>query len=147
MRACRITAARGWEARHVARVLWACLEDAAWLPRVRTAREERLLIAGMIRRGEVRVARRAGQIVGFLALDGAGEVLGLYVRPEDQGQGIARALLRDAKLGRGRIALWAHAANTPARRFYHAEGFRPMAVGAGNDERLTEIRYEWERAA
>nr|WP_255552217.1 GNAT family N-acetyltransferase [Maritimibacter dapengensis] len=101
----------------------------------------------MIARGEVRVAKRRGRIVGFVILDGAGEVQGLYVLPEAQGTGVAQALLVWSKAQQSRIGLWVHAANARARRFYQSQGFRPVALGDGNDERMTEIRYEWERAA
>lgn len=142
----RITRARAWEVGGLARILGACLDEARWLPRVRTPQEERLLLARLLRRGEVWVARRGARLIGFLALE-AGEVQGLYLHPDWQGQGVARALLAHVKTREARLGLWAHAANARARRFYAAEGFRPVAFGADNDERMTEIRYEWERAA
>lgn len=141
----RITRARGWEAERIALILRAAVADAAWLPSVRTPREERQLLLAMIRRGDVFVARKARRIVGFLALDRAGEVHGLYVLPDQRGTGVALALMDHAKRDRDRLGLFAHAQNLRARRFYHREGFRPMSLGAGNDEKLTEIRYEWER--
>lgn len=141
----RIARARGWEIERIAQVLRACVADAAWLPDVRGPAEEWSILVGMIRRGELFVARRARRIVGFLALDHAGELHGLYVLPDQRGTGVALALLDHAKACRGWLGLFAHAQNHRARRFYQREGFRPMALGVGNDEKLTEIRYEWER--
>ena len=76
-----------------------------------------------------------------------GEIHALYLLPEARGQGIGQALIAHAQARSPRLGLWAHAANHPARRFYAAAGFRPVSVGASNDERLTEIRFEWEGAA
>ena len=146
MSAVTITRARPWDGPAAARILSACIDEAHWLPRARSRAEEARILRDLIRRGWVRVARHKGRVVGFLAL-GDGEVHGLYLAPEARGQGIGAALLADAKAQSARLGLWAHAANHPARRFYAAQGFRPIRVGASNDERLTEIRYEWERVA
>jgi GNAT superfamily N-acetyltransferase len=113
---------------------------------VRTRTEEARLIRRMVRRGWVHVARRGARVVGFIAA-GEGEIHALYLLPEARGQGIGQALIAHAQARSPRLGLWAHAANHPARRFYAAAGFRPVSVGASNDERLTEIRFEWERAA
>ena len=123
MSAVRIQPARRWDARGVARVLTACLDEARWLPRVRRARDERRLIGAMIARGEVRVAKRRGRIVGFVILDGAGEVQGLYVLPEAQGTGVAQAILAWSKAQQSRIGLWVHGApNAPVDNAYALDG-------------------------
>lgn len=146
MRAVRVTRARPWETTVLARILWDFGGEAAWLPRVRTRTEEARLIRRMVRRGWVHVARRGARVVGFIAA-GEGEIHALYLLPEARGQGIGQALIAHAQARSPRLGLWAHAANHPARRFYAAAGFRPVSVGASNDERLTEIRFEWEGAA
>lgn len=130
----------------IARILWDFGDEAAWLPRVRRRAEEAGLIADLTRRGWVRVALRGGRVLGFVAA-GEGEIHALYLAPEARGRGIGRALLAEVQAAHPRLGLWAHAANHPARRFYAAAGFRPVRIDAANDERLTEIRFEWEALA
>lgn len=142
----RITRARRWDAPALARILWDFGDEAAWLPRVRSKTEEAALVRRLVRRGWVSVARRRGRVVGFIAA-GEGEIHALYLLPDARGQGIGQTLVSHAQAREPKLGLWAHAANHPARRFYAAAGFRPVAVGAANDERLTEIRFEWESAA
>lgn len=142
----RITRARGWDVPALARILWDFGDEAAWLPRVRSRRDEARLIRRMVRDGWVHVARRGARVVGFIAA-GEGEIHALYLVPAARGQGIGQALIAHAQARAPRLGLWTHAANHTARRFYAAAGFRPMGVGDGNDERLTEIRFEWEGAA
>ncbi|MAM63095.1 GNAT family N-acetyltransferase [Maritimibacter sp. UBA3975] len=145
MNAVRITRARVWDAPALSRILWEFGDESPWLPRARTRREDMRTLRGLIARGWVRVARRGPKVVGFIAV-GEGEVHGLYLTTGARGQGVGRALIARAQSDSARLGLWAHAANHPARRFYAATGFRPVAVGANNDERLTEVRYEWEKA-
>lgn len=140
----RYRKARLWEAVSLARILAANTAASDWLPAVRTAQEERAILARLIWRRRVTVAARRGRLLGFIAHDGA-EVQAIYLRPDAQGQGIGRALMAKAQARSDRLSLYAHAANHTARRFYAAAGFTPESFGAGNDEGLTEIRYVWER--
>lgn len=143
---CRIRRAYPWDVAAMARILSAAVEQADWMTRTRSKAEERALLAQMVRRGWVQLARVNGRTVGFIAQDGL-QVHGLYLLETVRGQGIAAKLMAAAQSQSPRLTLYAHAANTRARRFYARHGFRPVAIGAGNDEGLTEIRYEWERAA
>ncbi|MGH1367562.1 MAG: GNAT family N-acetyltransferase [Maritimibacter sp.] len=142
----RIRRAYPWDVAACARILWAAVEEAEWMARSRSREEERKLLARMVRQGWVRVARVEGRIVGFISVENT-HVHGLYLLPNARGQGIAAQLMKTAQTKASRLTLYAHAANARARRFYAAQGFRPVAIGAGNDEGLTEIRLEWERSA
>ena len=50
----------------------------------------------------------------------------------------------DAKAA-GHLTLWTFQANDGARRFYAREGFREVEFtdGAGNAEKLPDVRLEW----
>ena len=60
-----------------------------------------------------------GQLQGFISMLGT-QVAALFVHPYEQGKGLGRRLLacQDAR------SLEVFEANTEARRFYHAQGFR-----------------------
>ncbi len=92
------------------------------------------------------MARLRGEVVGFLARDGA-EVVALYVARGARGQGVGKALMARAKRRSPRLALWTFQFNHAAQVFYEAQGFLEIARtgGAGNDEKLPDIRYAWER--
>ena len=69
----------------------------------------------------------------------------LYVHPSWHGRGVGTALLSMARKGQTQLDLWTFQANAQARRFYERHGFRPveMTDGAGNEERMPDIRYRW----
>lgn len=76
---------------------------------------------------------------------GGGEISALYLAPAARGRGLGKALLDEAK-GQGRLSLWTFQANPGARAFYRREGFREVefTAGAGNDEKLPDVRLEWQ---
>jgi ribosomal protein S18 acetylase RimI-like enzyme len=104
------------------------------------------------------IAQRHGTPVGFVtcglsrdpgAGPGVGEVYAIYVRPEDIGTGVGRALL-----GRGMraltedglqdLTLWVLVTNHPAQRFYRMAGFEPDGATKHDElDRFTvdEIRF------
>ena len=91
------------------------------------------------------VALVDGEIAGYLSLDGDC-VTGLYVAPEQQGQGIGAGLLNIAKgeAPKG-LSLFVFEANTGAIRFYERHGFETLARTGGkvNDEGLPDRRMAW----
>ena len=80
--------------------------------------------------------RDGSGIVGYLVGDrtatrGVGHVKDLAVRPDAQGAGIGRRLLRQglARFDRGgadRVKLEVRVSNEPARSLYRSEGFHPV---------------------
>ncbi len=91
------------------------------------------LLAGNHAAERVRVARREGRIVGFVARGPAAEHQGhppqreeqlyaLYVLSSCYGHGVGQALL-DQALGERPARLWVAKDNVRARRFYEKNGF------------------------
>ena len=119
-----------------------------WMPQLHSRAEDIHFVGQMIDAGWVRVARMDGWPLGFLALSDD-EVHALYLQPELQGKGIARALVEDAKTGRDHLALWCIELNARAVRFYRKAGFveTRRTDGAANDAGLPDIRFEWTRKA
>ncbi len=130
----------------LADILAAANAQLEWLPKLYSSAEEIMLIGDMIDSGWVRVAWSDDVIVGWIARKGT-EIHALCLRPDMQGQGIARALMDDAKRNAKKLGLWSYQANDRATRFYEAAGFAAIehTDGAGNDAHLPDIRFEWYR--
>ena len=71
---------------------------------------------------ETWVYEQAGRVVGFIALIGD-EVGAIFVDPQLQGQGIGRALMRQAQQLRDQLEVEVFEANEIGRRFYDRYGF------------------------
>ena len=128
-------------------------------PAVQVRRRRATFRAG----GEL-VAVVAGRVAGWAAVGpyrddevpapapGCGEILALYLPPEQWGRGVGRALMAaalDTLAGRELVPvlLWMSAANERARRFYAKAGFGPD--GASQDfevagATLPEVRYRYD---
>ena len=111
--------------------------------------ETRLFIRRMVKRSEVWVAERDGEIMGFAALarEADGDWLHhLYVDPTAHNAGAGSLLLAGAKeeMPKG-FSLWTFQANLGARRFYERHGLTETrrTRGADNEEGLPDILYEW----
>lgn len=95
----------------------------------------------------VRVARRDGLIVGFLASN-AESVSQLYVRVGHHRLGIGRRLLDIAKAGsQGSLWLFTFARNTNACAFYESQGFTVAERGFEPMWQLDDVKYAWSRPA
>lgn len=140
-------AARPGDARALARIMLAWINETDWVPRLHGQEETEAYLADLIATRDVRVAREGAAVLGFLARDGA-EVMALYVAPKARGRGAGRALLGHAK-AQGPFALWCFVANDGARRFYAREGLVEGARtdGAQNDEGLPDVRITWAGGA
>ena len=118
-----------------------------FLPMLHTIEDYGWFISNWIlKECEVTVAEDESGIVAFLALQGE-EVRLLYTRPDRIGMGAGSQLIDAAKAsGVGALELWCFQANTRARRFYEARGFRAIRLtdGADNEERTPDVRYRWE---
>ncbi|MEP2641935.1 GNAT family N-acetyltransferase [Roseobacter sp.] len=141
-----ITTARILDAGAVGNILSMSNDAMPWLPRLHSAAEEIMYAGDMIEAGWVRVAKRDGKVVGFIAR-WEGEVHALYVLPDMQDSGIGTALIEDAKADSDTLALWSYQINGTATRFYGLRGFIETARtdGKDNDVGLPDIRFEWSK--
>jgi GNAT superfamily N-acetyltransferase len=134
----------------IAEVYFASFRLLTFLPMLHTATEHRRFVGNVIlKECAVTVAEDDTGIASFLALQGE-EVRLLYTRPDRIGSGAGTQLVEAAKSsGVDALELWCFQANTRARRFYEARGFRAVRFtnGADNEERMPDIRYRWERPA
>ncbi|THH37489.1 GNAT family N-acetyltransferase [Aliishimia ponticola] len=114
------------------------------MPRLHSRAEDLSFAGLMIDRGWTVVAERGARIEGFVARDGA-LIQSLYVAAGARGRGCGSALLERMKREADYLNLWTFEANTGAQRFYERHGFTEVerTSGAGNDEKLPDIRYEW----
>lgn len=115
-----------------------------WLPVLHDKADTARYLGGLAASHQLWLARDEDEtLLGFIAFD-MDWVDHLYLAPAAQRRGIGGALLALA-LADGRARqLWCFAANTPARRFYEAQGFRlvEQTDGAGNEERCPDVRYQ-----
>lgn len=141
-----VGAARPADAAAIGAILSDWIDETDWMPRIHKREDEQAFAADLVARGWVTVARLRGEVVGFLARDGA-DVVALYVARGARAQGVGSALLARAKRRTARLALWTFQFNHAGRAFYEARGFHEIrrTGGAGNDEKLPDIRYAWER--
>ncbi len=118
-----------------------------FLPTVRTDEERRRFIESVILKTcDVTVAEGEDGIVSFLARDGQ-EIRLLYMHPASIGAGAGSLLVVAKASGVAALELWCFQANTRARRFYEARGFRAICFtdGADNEEKMPDVRYRWQR--
>ena len=148
MSAVMIRPARVLDAGKLGDILAAANKQLAWLPPLYTSAEEIMLIGDMIDAGWVRTAYVDDGLVGFIARKGT-EVHALAVVPHMEGQGVGRAMMRDAQRKAKKLGLWSYQANDRATYFYERAGFVEIlrTDGAGNEAHLPDIRYEWQREA
>lgn len=140
--------ARPADAAAIGAILSDWIDQTDWMPRIHKRDDEMRFAADLVAEGWVTVARRAGRVVGFLARDGA-DVLALYVAHPARGQGVGSALIARAQRQSAHLWLWTFQFNHAAQAFYARHGFVETlrTGGAGNDEKLPDIRYEWRRPA
>lgn len=143
----QIRMARSTDAGRTGAILSGFIDKTPWMPRVHTRAQDVAFTADMIDRGWVTVVEEDDRIVGFSAHDGA-LVHALYVDMERRGQGFGGALVKNLQDREDTLSLWTFQANTPAQTFYAQHGFTEVerTDGSGNDEKLPDIRLNWERA-
>lgn len=135
------------DANEMAAILQGWLEDTPWMPVLHTLAHTEAFCGHLTKATDCWVAEEAGKVTGFLARD-KDWVTALYLAPEARNRGIGRALLAEASVGRDALQLWCFQNNEGARRFYERHGFvvEEVTDGAGNDEKLPDIRFVWRRA-
>ena len=99
----------------------------------------------LVQNAAIVVAERAGEITGFVTIDGKGYLDQLVVAPEHWGAPLATMLVNEAKrLSPDRVTLLVNADNARAIRFYARNGF----VHAGEDVNPTSgrpvLRMAWQ---
>ena len=118
-----------------------------FLPTLHTIESYRWFVANrMLKEWSVTVAEDDSGIVSFLGRRGE-EVGHFYTRPDRIGRGAGTELMGTAQAsGVAALELWCFQANTRARRFYEARGFRAIRFtdGRDNEERIPDVRYRWE---
>ena len=137
------------DAEVIAQVYFTSFRLLTFLPMLHDIASYRWFVANrMLKDWTVSVAEDDTGIIAFLGR--MGEEMGhLYVRPDRIGQGAGTQLIEAAQAsGVAALELWCFQANTRARRFYEARGFRAIRFtdGADNEERTPDVRYRWERA-
>ncbi|MFK7837728.1 MAG: N-acetyltransferase family protein [Sulfitobacter sp.] len=141
-----LRAARSTDAGAVGAILSEFVDTTHWMPRIHTRAEDLAHAGVMIERGWVIVAEEADKVLGFAACNDA-DLDALYVAGHARGRGVGSALLAQLQDRHPVLELWTFQANTGAQRFYVRHGFVEMerTNGAGNDEKLPDIRYAWRR--
>ncbi len=117
-----------------------------FMPRLHTVEEDHKYFAEILAAQKCWVMERQGGVLGFIAL-GDSWVNHLYVLPRYQGIGIGTRLLDIAKETSPRsLQLWTFQENLRARTFYGKHGFIEVELtdGAGNQERIPDVRLVWK---
>ncbi|MDG2403501.1 MAG: GNAT family N-acetyltransferase, partial [Paracoccaceae bacterium] len=112
-----ITNATAMDAGTIGAILSQAVDLANWHPRLYSRAEEIHYCSHMIELGWIRVARKNGQAVGFIARDHQ-DIVALYINSDVQRRGIAMRLLKDAKKTETRLTAWCYVQNTPAQKLY-----------------------------
>ncbi|MCB9992359.1 MAG: GNAT family N-acetyltransferase [Hyphomicrobiaceae bacterium] len=135
------------DAEAVATVLRRSQRSLGFLPELHTDAEDLDFVSSvMFPDCSVVVAEVEGEVIGFSAWS-RGWLDHLYLLPEWTGRGMGAALLGRVKADQDRLDLWTFQANSGARRFYERHGFVAVEFtdGAGNQEKLRDVRYRWTR--
>ena len=140
----RVRAARPSDTPTLSAILSNWIDEAEWMPRLRTREADACFVADMVHGGGVDVLERNGRVVGFMQ-ETAGHVSALYLAPEARGCRGGKLLLDSAKLRSDRLDLWTFLANEDARRFYCREGFNEVERSCDNDEGLPDVWMVWEK--
>ena len=123
-----------------AAIINAWIDATDWMPRtIASDALEAILRDGLPRREAYVIGN---PVAGYLSMDPEeAHIWGLYVATP--GQGLGRALIDQAKMGRDFLQLNTHAANTRAQAFYTREGFRPAGPPWPGSDGIDEITMEW----
>jgi len=140
----RLVAAREKDAVALAGILWDWAAETPWIPKLHGRSETEVFLERLISRMEVTAIRNWRGTHGFLAREDE-MIHALYLRPRVRGQGWGARLLDHVKARSDTLTLWAFQANDGARAFYRREGFVEVEEtdGAGNDEKLPDVRMLW----
>ncbi|CUB05110.1 N-acetyltransferase [Marinomonas fungiae] len=107
-----------------------------WAAQVEAMRDQYLPCA------KVYVYERNGQVVGFYALCNH-SLEALFVAPEQQGEGVGKALLAHAKAQQSTLTLSVFKANDAAIGFYMAQGFKVASEQQNAATGMPEFVMVW----
>ncbi|MEA3511117.1 MAG: GNAT family N-acetyltransferase, partial [Actinomycetota bacterium] len=105
--------------------------------------ERQLIAEQWLPASETFVFEIDGRVVGSVSMSG-NEVGGLFVTPECQNRGVGRALLDHVAASRSYLELDVFKANTKARRFYEAYGFRLVNEHINAATSFSELRLRFD---
>lgn len=144
----RLAPARQKDAVPLAAILWDWAAETPWMPKLHARPDTEVFLERLITNAEVTCLRNWNGVHGFIAREGE-MIHALYLRPGAQGRGWGARLLDHAKARCDALTLWAFQANADARAFYRREGFVEVEEtdGAGNDEKLPDVRMVWRSDA
>jgi len=128
----------------VASVFGAARSEMTYLPKLHTPEGDRAFLTDRLGKYDSVVATLEDEVIGF-AIFGKGWLHHLYVNPVHQGRGLGSDLLADVKArSAGVLQLWTFEPNRGGRRFYERRGFTCVerTDGAGNEEKVPDLRYE-----
>jgi len=142
----KLTPARPGDARALARIMAAWIDETPWMPKIHTPDGDERFLRRLITDAEVLTLRSWRGPQGFMARDGA-KVHALYIAPSARSRGWGKRMLDHAKAASPKLSLWSFQKNTGARRFYAREGFAEVEFteGQDNDEKVPDVRLVWAR--
>ena len=137
-------AACGSDALACAKIICDWGRDTPWMVPIDDADDVAASWRDLLQSDTAWVAERGGGVVGFCVREDD-NITGLYLASDAQSQGIGKALLDRAKVGREWIAVWVYELNTRAIAFYEREGL--VVVGREKDEHsdLIYVETRWTR--
>jgi GNAT superfamily N-acetyltransferase len=120
-----------------------------WLPVLHSHDEDLAFFGAQVEAQQASVMVVDGAVEAFAITD-AGWLRQLFVAPDRHGLGLGTCLVHEAQRQYpDGLQLWAFEHNIAARAFYAARGFVEVEAtdGAGNEERLPDVRMEWRPSA
>jgi len=120
------------------------IDETPWMPFVHTAADMAGFGPWLCKVAEVTVMRLGTQFIGFFAFQNE-KLQAFFLNADQRGQGFGSAAVDHMKTLKPHIALWTFEQNSDAQRFYERHGFieTDRTDGAGNDEKIPDIKYEW----
>lgn len=141
-----IEPARAYDAPAISSIMTDWIAENDWMPDIHSEAEKAGFGAWLIDIMDVTIARKNGEPVGFVA-NRLNDIHSLYLASNARRQGIGTRLLAGRKRKQDHLQLWTFQANKPARSFYQSHGFveAELTIGAGNDEKLPDVRLIWAK--
>ncbi|WP_444666848.1 GNAT family N-acetyltransferase [Cereibacter changlensis] len=101
----------------------------------RLLQQRKLIEEEYLPKAETWVACRAGEALGFISLLDS-FIGGIFISPDQQGQGIGRRLIAHALSLKGELSLEVYTRNEQAFGFYRMLGFREVSRRPNDDNGL-----------